>query len=117
MKIRNGFVSNSSSTSFIVPANMKDEAERRHLKLFKVSELIDRMSPLVEAAKKMSNWDDEDYPYFFIYSMCEIDIPYYNQLVELEGELPGAYISDSYDRDYAYENGTSERFSAFETDL
>lgn len=39
MKTRNGFVSNSSSTSFIVRASCKNEAEKFGLKLISVREV------------------------------------------------------------------------------
>lgn len=40
MKTRTGFASNSSSSSFIVPAQCKEEAEKLGLKLVAVNDLL-----------------------------------------------------------------------------
>lgn len=99
MKQRNGFVSNSSSSSFIVPPESKDVAEKMGLKLTSVAELI-----------KLKNLIDE-MGVDFIFNYCGYGME------ELKKIPENCYISAPYDRDAAFENGISDMFNVFKGDL
>lgn len=99
MKQRNGFVSNSSSSSFIVPPERKDVAEQMGLKLTSIAELI-----------KLKNRIDE-MGVDFIFNYCGYGME------ELKKMPENYYISAPYDRDVAYEKGISDMFSLFQGDL
>lgn len=96
MKIRNGFISNSSSTSFMVPACCKNEAIEYGLELISVSELKKLLNALEEIGAG----------YFLDYAWR------YYEIKKLKDE---DYITKPYDRDRAYQQGIS--FAAFEEDL
>ncbi len=116
MKIRNGFVSNSSSTSFIVPPDRKEEAEGYGLRLIKVTHL----KQWLERIKVMN---------FELGAMYESSIiigasflfdnskPRLNYLEEVKVLPDDYYITEPYDRDRASEEGIDEQFGRFQEDL
>lgn len=114
MKIRNSFVSNSSSTSFIVQAEDYDKY-KNVLDLFKISDLYRKYK---EVEKEIDDLKDM-LPYFietdgFLYGSV---LPYSAEIEEIYEKYPEAYISDSYDRDQAFRNGIDCELEAFDTDL
>lgn len=115
MRIRQGFVSNSSSTSFIVPAHLSETAKEQGLELYKVSDLIKRMAEITLIIEK-SEMASGAYPSFLGYEFFGM-MPYYHRLVELENKNPGCYITEPFDRDRAYEMGIDMHYSTFEEDL
>lgn len=96
MRTRNGLVSNSSSTSFIVPANCKDEAMKLGLELMPIK----RLKELFKELEDMGAGFITDYSYRI------------NALNELKDE---DFISTPFDRDDAYRLGID--YNTFETDL
>ena len=96
MKIRNGFVSNSSSTSFIVRKDRKEEAEKMGLELISVSEI--------------RKWAEQG---------TNLGIDFYgvtaNLIWDIKHLKDGDYITKPYDRDRAYEEGID--FQAFQSDI
>ncbi len=96
MKIRNGFVSNSSSTSFIVSKDRKDEAIKMGLNLIAVSDI----------KKWIKQADDMG-----LYSIIrDLSLRY-----EIERLQEGDYITEPYDRDRADTEGID--FPEFKGDL
>jgi len=96
MKIRNGFVSNSSSSSFIVPSICKEEAEKLGLKLISISELKKIFLKLEEIG---GGWL----------------IEYNYRFEEIKKLNEDDYISEPFDRDRAYELGIN--YGVFEEKL
>lgn len=112
MKTRQGFVSNSSSTSFIIDAGEVDEIKKKYnIECYKVQDIIKTF----DAVRKSYSKNLPDFIYEEV-SWAALNLPYYHELIDLDKERPGCYITESYDRDHAFENGLS-RYSAFETDL
>lgn len=95
MKTRNGFVSNSSSTSFIVSPDRKQEAIDHGLELISVNELKEHVKKLKEMGTE------------FIFNEW-----YFNNILELQDN---SYISQPFDRDIAYRQQID--FPAFMEDL
>jgi hypothetical protein len=95
MKTRNGFVSNSSSTSFIVRKDRKEEAIKG-LELISVSDI--------------RKWAEQG---------TKLGIDFYdvtgNLIFEIRHLKDGDYITKPYDRDRAYEEGVD--FQAFQSDI
>ena len=119
MKIRSGFVSNSSSSSFILISKEDIERFGDQTQIFKVSDLIEKYRPTVEVYTKMisSEWDSNA-PWFENEAFSGSYFPlkeYYDSLVEIEEKFPGCFITNPYDRDRAYEKDFS--FPVFESDL
>ena len=117
MKFRKGFVSNSSSSSFILCTSDDLKIAKKHkMKAYKVTDLIkifEEMRDLVVASDKISRTNG---PYFIfedLYFACSEG--YYKQLIELEKKYPGCHITEAFDRDRAY--GLDFDFRTFETDL
>lgn len=96
MKNRNGFVSNSSSTSFLVSLDRKNEALKLGLELISVGELVSYFKKI----------DDIGGSFIFDYSWT---------LQELKKLNSCDYITQPYDRDRAYEKGID--FPKFMEDL
>lgn len=100
MKIRQSFVSNSSSSSFIVSKEDRLLAESKGIKCYKVESLIQA----IEALEKLM-------PYF-LYNQHNCDL---DSLKDLLAEMPDCYITEEVDRDWAYEQQLY--FNVFEGDL
>ena len=97
MKHRSYLVSNSSSTSFMVSKDRKDEAIKMGLTLIPISDL--------------KNWLKQADDLGIDFLMTDSSIRW--KINELEDN--GGYITSPYDRDRAYTEGID--FPAFEEDL
>ena len=95
MKVRQGFVSNSSSTSFYVPESLKQRAEEIGFTLVSVKDIIKALKTL-EPVDFLMGWR--------------------GHLEALE-KMGDGYITAPYDRDWAYQMGYDVEFGAFATDL
>ena len=116
MKIRNGFVSNSSSSSFIVPPNLKEEAEASGLVLISVKTLkdIDKRLKWISESKLAVL---KELPYFL-----GEPLSYRDSIDSLDNygidKIPDDYyISEPYDRDEAYRRNFCDSYGTFATDL
>ncbi len=96
MKRRSGFVSNSSSTSFVLscPADF-EVAQRHHIEWYRAADLLAAIEDLRSRIAKV-------FPYF-------LEVHFW---VDCEDELrrrvaidPEVCITNAYDRDRAYEDG------------
>lgn len=124
MKTRRGFVSNSSSSSFVLKDDRdKGIAENFHIKSHLVTDVISIYS---EINKRMNETAKivRLLPEF----LADIDDFYYNTdrdidevrerlegLRELEEKHPGCRITEPYDRDCAFTNGFA--FDLYQGDL
>ena len=103
MKIRNGFVSNSSSSSFIVKASGGREANDKGLCLIKVKEIKAIFREMEEVVKK----NRDKLLTLGLNFMFEYNGPWIGDytLESFDGLDDEDYISEPYDRDRAYEQG------------
>jgi hypothetical protein len=98
MKFRVGFISNSSSTSFIVSKDRKNEALKYGLELISVSD--------IKAALKTINDAGGSFLVEYVWLLNHIkNIP------------DGDFITKPFDRDVAIERGIADNFPVFEGDL
>ncbi len=118
MKTRHGFVSNSSSSSFIIGPDQLEEWKKFNTKYYKVSDLIKELEKF-EVKCPLTDDDDEGMPYFISMELSwgGYTPNYLDELRELEKGKPGCYISGSYDRDDAYRKGITDHFELFAGDL
>ena len=107
MKIRNSFVSNSSSTNFIVQEKDYDKYKNR-LELYKVKDLYFKYKSIMEEINDLK----KTFPCFMSDNMR---IPYWEEIEKLYKSSPNVYISDAHDRDSAYRDGID--LERFEDDL
>ncbi len=118
MKTRQGFVSNSSSSSFII-----DEADTKifinyDIKFIKVSDLIEKIKVIIDKAP-----DNYTPVYLDYYTLKESGLEEYSFLdgdarsviEELKHKPLDKYITEPYDRDMAFE--ANFNFELFEGDL
>lgn len=96
MKIRHQFVSNSSSTSFIVKGSDKAKAEAVGLHLISVGYLKNQL-------KKLQGF----------YWLVDVS----NALFRLDKLSDYDYITNPFDRDIAYERGIDQEYVEFEGDI
>ncbi len=111
MKIRQGFVSNSSSSSFVVHEADLQEMEDFRIKVYKIKDLLSVM----ETVKKCIDEIESNMPFFMWQELSWFTPQYYKEIVELHKRYPECYITEEYDRDQAYRNNWS--YETFETDL
>ena len=123
MKIRNGFVSNSSSSSFILETREDiDEAKKHNMHIYKVSDLIEKLSPIYKIIQKLNHFNflddfDDEVPYF-LYEDIEyihFNTTYYDELKKLYNLNKDVCITSPFDRDIAYD--LNLKFQIFESDL
>jgi hypothetical protein len=118
MKIRNGFVSNSSSSSFIVKEKDLHIIQKANINFVKVQDMLKDFEML---EKSITNIETK-----YINNLYDAfsDIKYsfetiHNTIIKLKGILltygTDIYITDSYDRDYAYRLGFN--FEVYKGDL
>ena len=114
MKLRKNFVSNSSSTSFIVQEKDYDKYKNK-LDLYKIKDLYKKYQEIEKEIKDLKDM----LPYFIVDDGFYLKnvLPYSNEIEEVYKKHPEAYISDSYDRDMAWTNGIAGKLESFETDL
>ena len=107
MKIRNGFVSNSSSSSFIVTNDEElDMVKGLNVRTFKVSELIAFLDILKQSIKKYKTigdhyitTEDDECPSFVLHAFANVMNDSgiwveYNDLIDLETSNPGCHITE-----------------------
>jgi hypothetical protein len=111
MKVRKGFVSNSSSSSFVVSIADLQNMANYGIKCFKVANVITALDRLRECINDMV----EDLPFFMWQELSWFHPNYYDDLVNLHKRDPNCYITEDYDRDQAYNNNFN--YQVFETDL
>ena len=114
MKIRESFVSNSSSTSFIVQEkNVQELCTKHNIECFKVSDLVESIKKYKNLIKELKS----EFPYFMVeFWEWEYNEPdYFKKVMELYEKDPDCYITESYDRNLAWEKGIN--YPVFEGDL
>jgi len=121
MKMRHGFVSNSSSSSFILRTEADIQvAKDNRIQYYPVNAMIERLTVIIETIKSACTENESSiFPEFFIYNKglfggYRDDGEYHNLLEELK-PLKDCYITEPYDRDHAYENNID--LEMFEGDL
>jgi hypothetical protein len=106
MKTRSGFVSNSSSTSFLVTTDAdKEFCIQCHIHLYSIDDILDAMEEV------MQNSNIPDFIKRDLFSRYDWD------LRDIQKQYPGktVYITDTIDRDWASEMGFN--MEEFEGDL
>jgi hypothetical protein len=113
MKVRLGFVSNSSSSSFIVTPDNFENATRFSLDLVKVSSLIGHLISLKNRIRNGS------IPDFVLYELNLLYIDFDETITELEEIVekygPDVCITMPFDRDDAY--NIPFEFDTYRSDL
>jgi len=110
MKQRLGFISNSSSSSFVVGPSDLEHLALYSIKCYNVKDIIDSIAYVKNAIKEM----EEDMPVFIWQEFSWLG-RHYDDLICLEERRPGCYITEEFDRDEAYSEGFT--YEIFETDL
>lgn len=127
MKVRDGFVSNSSSSSFILnTAEDIDLAKKYGIKFYRIKDILSVISPVVVAINDLKKtvgdcYDDGCVLPWFVAENLIMELPlslcYYDMLVELFNNNPNVCVTDSFDRDRAYELGIYSKLKLFKGDL
>lgn len=107
MKIRQGFVSNSSSSSFVVPFEKRIEAEEFGLKLVEVFKIIGKLMYIKETIQGIPDFIQNQLGFYFYGIQDDDDISnLLNELLDLS-KIHGidVCITEPYDRDAASRRG------------
>lgn len=108
MKARKSFISNSSSTSFILEHPEDFETARRFgMEIYRAADLLNTVEELRKHV-------EGSVPEFMRWGIC-LHFDYEQDLRKLVERNPEAHITDAYDRDLAYENDID--LPPFVTDL
>ena len=91
MKFRHGFVSNSSSTSFIIRADQKEQALSQGLTLINVGEIRSILDQIAALEDKLESHDVD-----FIFGYITHRVTHFKGLKDED------FISTPFDRDQAY---------------
>ena len=117
MKIRSGFVSNSSSSSFIVPTHRLKSFEDYNIKVYKVSDILESMKSIsiLDAFEfSYEDWNKQTSIPDFMRQPYEVS----EYILVLKDLPPDTYISDAVDRDWAYTSGLDSGYlEVFQGDL
>ena len=116
MKNRNGFVSNSSSSSFIVKKEDKLKAKEFGLQLVSVKDIKAKLAKIDQKKKEIAQIQKDlgDMGLYFMredYGYTSYSVHY----LEMAGLEDEDYITEPFDRDEAYMAGI--KFNVFEGDL
>lgn len=127
MKTRNGFVSNSSSSSFLIlgKERMKEVSESlKNLAFFKVKDLVEIFGNLT--LNDLENFDSsrKDIPEYMASDSydCHNLVDYFYDLkfvlsINFNFNQDEIYITDAVDRDWAYERPALMDLPVFKGDL
>ena len=103
MKLRNSFVSNSSSTSFIVHPQDYNEYKDK-LDLYSIKDLYNKYLEILRLERSLPGFMSKRFYYD----------PYSDKLKNTYENFPDSYISDGVDRDWAFDNNLEEELGIFE---
>ena len=107
MKIRVSFVSNSSSSSFILRTQKDVEIFKNifnNTPIFNVGELRQQLKKILEEYKVLKKMFNDNF--YFLEENLNYDTFNISDLLhELDGILDDAYITEAIDRDIAYQLG------------
>jgi len=118
MKIRNGFVSNSSSSSFIVRNdNDKEQAKKFNCTLYSVDKICEYYKKIRDVLSSVDDKDDVIIPCFMKESDYDIAnaVDLLTERLEELKKLKGCFITSAVDRDHA--NDLDINLELFEGDL
>lgn len=107
MKTRQGFVSNSSSSSFIIRSNQIEIAESYGLKLYSINTILKILKKKINTIKKQNLLlEKQNFPTYFEWQYPEIfedtNLSSLENLYNQFEKYKNDYITNSYDRDEAY---------------
>ena len=106
MKIRTCFVSNSSSSSFIISKENKEKAIQNGMELYSIQEMISKLEDIrklhIELNEKISAFglpediEDESYDLYALTNLIK-------ELNKIDTEYPGSSISSHVNNDIIYD--------------
>lgn len=100
MKTRNSFVSNSSSTSFVI--TLEETRQLKYVKAFQVDFLIQQLEAFCEEYKRILKLTDHFSDSLRIATCISWEV---EELIKELQRLPqDKWVTEAVDRDWAYEN-------------